>query len=265
MLEDTKERALPPHSAQTLEDYLVYLKHVALYDFAAAQCADRAVLDLGCGEGYGGARLARTARLVIAADNSFDAVARAAVKYACPNLGFVVCDAQNLPLCAQAFDTVISFEVIEHLLGAREYLEEIRRVCTGTAFISTPNRVLRLLPFQKPWNRFHVHEYDSTEFRQVLQAAFPRVRVCGVTAGPTILDIEKRRVRQNPLTAYPRMLAQLFLPRAWYEWLRGARPLRTSTPSDLPFDRQRYSAQDFAVNARAQPDDITLLGVCHSG
>ncbi len=34
ILEDTKERALPGHPAQTREDYLVYLKHVALYDFA---------------------------------------------------------------------------------------------------------------------------------------------------------------------------------------------------------------------------------------
>jgi protein-L-isoaspartate O-methyltransferase len=67
MLEDTKERTLPHHSAQTPEDYLVYLKQVALYDFTARYCVRKFVLDLGCGEGYGSSVLSRVARFVVAA------------------------------------------------------------------------------------------------------------------------------------------------------------------------------------------------------
>ncbi len=149
---DTKERALPAHVAQTLEDHLVYLKQVALYTFATSYVAQKRVLDLGCGEGYGSDTLARAARFVVAADYARDAVAHARRKYARENLAFVVCDAQHLPFRAESFEAILSFEVIEHIPNVRTYLEEIRRVSAAMSAVifSTPNRALRLLPFQRP-------------------------------------------------------------------------------------------------------------------
>ncbi|MDE3091889.1 MAG: class I SAM-dependent methyltransferase [Chloroflexota bacterium] len=264
-LADTRERALPAHEAQTLEDYLVYLKHVALYDFAAQYCAGKTVLDLGCGEGYGSAALARAARQVLAADYSFEAVLHAQSKYASANLAFVVCDAQRLPFRADAFDTAISFEVIEHVENVRAYLTEIKRVAkpVSTALFSTPNRLLRLLPFQKPWNRFHRREYDPAGLARALRAAFGTLRLLGVTAVAPILEIEKRRVKQNPFKAYPRMLAQMLIPQSIYEQVKRTKP---STDAKVPAarDHWNFSARDFEVSPNALRECITLIAVCRA-
>ena len=266
MLQDTRERALPAPQAQTLEDYLVYLKHLALYKFVLSYTAHKRVLDLGCGEGYGSDALAHTARLVVAADRDGAAVAHARQKYARANLASVVCDAQALPFRAESFEIVVSFEVIEHISNVRQYLEEIKRVnvVQGVAIISTPNRLLRLLPFQKPWNRYHLREYAARDLARTVGTIFPRVRICGITATPTVLAIEKRRVRQNPFVAYPKMLAQMLLPNGAYGWLRqigtraqGPVAVRTET-----FDVAKFAVDDFQVSADRLRECINLLAVC---
>ncbi len=264
-LHDTKERALPAHPQQSTEDYLVYLKHVALYEFAKTFCIGKRVLDLGCGEGYGSATLSPSAHFVVAADMSVDAVVHAKDKYAQTNVAFVVCNAQHLPFANAAFDNVISFEVIEHLPNVRQYLEEIRRGvrAQGTAIISTPNRLLRLLPFQKPWNRFHLREYSAAGLRRAVAAVFVQVQVQGISAIPAILEIEKKRVRQNPLVAYPKMLAQMLLPDALFVRLRNARahPQAKSLNAQPANFRERFSASDFLVSEQELNDCINLVAI----
>ncbi len=262
MLPNTKERALPAHTTQSLEDYLVYLKHVALYRFAARFCADRFILDLGCGEGYGCAALASVARLVVAADRDLDAVAHAQQKYAQPNLAFVVCDAQHLPFQSASFDTAVSFEVIEHIPNVRAFLHALKRVARARVLLSTPNRAMRLLPLQKPWNRFHLREYAARDLARALEPIFPHVRLYGITAQPAILEIEKRRVKQNPLTAYPKMLAQILLPSAVYDGLKRIR--HTPAPASQaasPFDAAQFSADQFCVTDDPLRECINLVAL----
>lgn len=254
MLDDTRERALPLHQGQSQEDYLVHLKHVALYNFAKTRCAAKRVLDLGCGEGYGSRLLSDDARFVIAADYSFEAVAHARNKYAGANIAFTVCDAQALPFRDAAFDCAISFEVIEHIPNVRRYLHEIKRVLgkAGAVIISTPNRLLRLLPFQKPWNRFHLREYDARGLARAIGQVFSRVQMRGITAIPEILQIEKQRVKQNPFIAYPRMIAQMILPRALYDRLRGAKDRPAANRAEAPATayREIFSADDFSISEK---------------
>jgi ubiquinone/menaquinone biosynthesis C-methylase UbiE len=261
--EDTHERILPVERAQSLEDYLVYLKHLALYRFAARYTAQKCVLDLGCGEGYGSDALAHTAHFVVATDRNVEVVLHARQKYTRANLAFVVCDAQALPFRAASFATVVSFEVIEHIPDVRRYLEEIARVSAtrGVVLLSTPNRVLRLLPFQKPWNRFHLREYDARGLARAVRVVFPRAQMLGIAATPPILEIEKRRVRQNPFVAYPKMLAQLFIPRAVYEWLKARRAPRVETARSTPFDATRFSVDDFRISADALRECINLVAL----
>ncbi len=259
MLEYTAERTLPQHDAQTREDLLVYLKQVALYNFAQTFAAGKVVLDLGCGEGYGSALLA-SARLVIGADNSFEVVFHAAQKYSSPNTHFVVCDAQHLPFRRDAFELVVSFEVIEHVVDVRGYLQEVRRVCDEAALFSTPNRRLRLLPFQKPWNTFHLREYDDRAFGRALDQVFKTVKMLCLTARPDILEIEKRRVKQNPLVAYPRMLARMVLPSSLYQRAKRIKPRSTSAlRDDLA---EKVSPADYMLSPTALRDGITLVAIC---
>ncbi len=261
---DTRERILPVERAQSLEDYLVYLKHLALYRFAVRYAAQKCVLDLGCGEGYGSDALAHTAHFIVAADHNVEVMMHARQKYARANLAFVVCDAQALPFRAASFATVVSFEVIEHIPNVRRYLQEIARVSAtrGVVLLSTPNRVLRLLPFQKPWNRFHLREYDARGLARAVRAVFPRAQVLGITATPPILEIEKRRVKQNPFVAYPKMLAQLFVPSAVYKWLDARRALRVETARSASFDATPFSVDDFRISADGLRECINLVAIC---
>ena len=264
-LRDTRERALPALQAQTLENYLVYLKHLALYKFVSSYTARKRVFDLGCGEGYGSDALAHTARLVVAADRDGTAVAHARQKYTRANLAFVVCDAQALPFHAGSFETVVSFEVIEHIPNARKYLEEIKRVnaTTGSAIISTPNRLLRLLPFQKPWNRYHLREYAADDLVRAVGAVFPRVQMRGITAVSPILEIEKQRVHQNPFVAYPKMLAQMFLSNGAYGWLRqiGTRAQGPVAARAEMFDVTKFAVDDFRVSENELRECINLIAI----
>lgn len=287
MLADTKERALPAHPDQTLEDYLVYLKHIALYKFAKRYCADQIVLDMGCGEGYGSDTVGQTARFVVASDYSLETVAHAQTKYRHANVAFVVCDAQALPFKTESFDTVISFEVIEHIPGVSQYLTEIRRAVkvSGVSIVSTPNARMRLLPLQKPWNRFHLREYDERRLARALREVFARVQMLGITAIPSILEIEKQRVKQNPLIAYPRMLAQMFLPNVFYNQLKGVIASREAakqspTTSEIALSQSaapltgkpllamtrngqlpNFSANDFTVSENDLRDCINLVAI----
>lgn len=260
-LDDTQERALPEHQDQTLEDYLVFLKHTALYEYAQSFCQSKIILDLGCGEGYGGRMLARAARRVVGADYSFSAVAHARQKYATPNLDFVVCDAQALPFRADCFEATTSFEVIEHLPEPGKFLNEIKRVCAGTILISTPNRKLRLLPFQRPWNQYHRREYAARDLRAALTAAYAQVQMSGIAGIPAIMQIEKARVRQKPWVAYPRMLAQLLFPRAWYAALKRHKPAAPVTAPRAPLT-PKFSVDDFFISSNALDESINLLAVC---
>jgi len=203
---------------------------------------------------------------VVAADRDVETLMRARQKYTRANLAFVLCDAQALPFRAASFGMAVSFEVIEHIPNVQRYLEEIKRVSVGTgiALVSTPNRVLRLLPFQKPWNRFHLREYDARGFTRVLGAVFPRVELCGLTATPAILEIEKRRVRQNPLVAYPKMLAQILLPQRVYEWLKAQRARNQSrrTKRDGALDVTRFTIDDFRMVEDELKECINWLAIC---
>lgn len=263
MTTDTRERALPMDGAQSLEDYLVYLKHLALYRFVSRYAAGKRVLDLGCGEGYGSDALAHTAHFVVAADRDVETVMHARHKYTRANLAFIVCDAQALPFCAESFATIISLEVIEHIPNVRQYLEEIKRVSisAGTVIISTPNRVLRLLPFQRPWNRFHLREYDARGLARAVGAVFSHVELRGITAKPTILEVEKRRVRQKPWIAYPKMFAQMFLPKGIYERLKVHRPrgCNEQVASSEAFDPTQFTVDDFRVSEKEWHDCINLI------
>src|SRR5690606_25521567 len=128
-LEPTGERMILDHYRSSPEDYVIYLFHVATYAFAEQYTRDRRVLDYGCGSGYGAARIAQSATHVTAVDVAPEAVDYAAARYPSPNLEFRRIDPDRpLPFEDDSFDTVLSFQVFEHVHDTHRYLSEIRRV-----------------------------------------------------------------------------------------------------------------------------------------
>jgi hypothetical protein len=100
----------------------------------------------------------------------------------------------------------VVFQVIEHIaLDKLEiFLNEIKRVtCSdGQVIFTTPNRKIRLLPFQKPWNKFHTKEYSAEDLRSLLGRYFLEVKVDALFGTKQLNKIERNRVRQKPVKVY---------------------------------------------------------------
>lgn len=175
------------------EEFCLFLMHMRAYEEAAERSRGLRVLDLGCNNGYGTNLIASRAASVVGCDVSQSAVADARRRY--PAIDFHHIDGIALPFGDVAFDAVVSFQVIEHIVEAERYLREIRRILKpgGMALLSTPNAAIRLDPGMSPWNRFHVLEYRSHEFRQQLEKVFPRVEVYGLFGAEELYRLEYRR------------------------------------------------------------------------
>ncbi|QIB33343.1 class I SAM-dependent methyltransferase [Ancylobacter pratisalsi] len=156
-------------------------EHQHRYGFASQFVANRAVLDVASGEGYGTAFLARTARSVIGVDVDPEAVAHAEARYGGENgPRFQLGDIDALPFPDASFDVVVSFETIEHVPNPTTALRELRRVLKpdGLLIISTPDRDVYTDALGNR-NEFHLAELSTDEFRQALEPLFPTVQLFG--------------------------------------------------------------------------------------
>jgi SAM-dependent methyltransferase len=168
-------------------DDLLEREHVARYRFASSFASGCSVLDAACGMGYAAPMFMQAgARSYLGVDLDADSVNSAMEKYRINDeVSFVVDDACELRKVPDgAFDLVVSFETIEHLPRPEVFLANVRRVLRegGTFVVSTPNR-LRYSPgnklSSKPWNPYHIKEWDVEEFLDVLEPCFRVTQVLG--------------------------------------------------------------------------------------
>jgi hypothetical protein len=155
-------------------------EHLHRYALAAQLAADKVVLDVASGEGYGSALLARTARAVIGIDVDPEAVAHANQAYPRSNLIFRVGTCWGLPVPDGSVDLVVSFETLEHHDRHVEMMAEVRRVLRpdGAFVCSTPDRVAYSdLPGYK--NPYHVRELTAAQFDGLLALFFAHRRLYG--------------------------------------------------------------------------------------
>jgi SAM-dependent methyltransferase len=158
----------------------IAMEHLHRYLFARALAQGRDVLDVACGEGYGSAILAETARSVLGVDIAPEVVAHAAQRYARPNVAFQQGDCAALALPEASRDLVVSFETIEHHARHEEMLAGFKRVLRpgGVAVISTPDKEPYDRLQEKP-NEFHVRELTRAEFEALLGRYFRHVAILG--------------------------------------------------------------------------------------
>ncbi|MBO3803244.1 MAG: methyltransferase domain-containing protein [Candidatus Brockarchaeota archaeon] len=91
------------------------------------------VLDVGCGTGLLAGALSGKVGRIVGVDLS-RAMAERGRRRRCGE--FLVCDAEALPFRERAFDKVISFTVAQNLENPSRMLEEVGRVCRGTAALT---------------------------------------------------------------------------------------------------------------------------------
>lgn len=167
-MEFTGERLIPEQAPNDL-----YHEHLVRYMFAAPFCRGRAVLDAGCGVGYGSALLAASGALsVLGVDVAAAVIDYAQQRYQAANLAFARHDVTDLPLPAASFDVIVSFEVIEHIAEPAQLVRQAAALLrpSGVFVLSTPNPAT-----YPPGNPFHTHELTWPELAALLEQQFPAV------------------------------------------------------------------------------------------
>jgi SAM-dependent methyltransferase len=156
----------------------IVIQSLARYRFVAPY-VHGALLDVGCGRGYGLEALTPNSTLQVGIDISKEFLAEA--KTQCPAQVLACGNGDSLPLKNGLFDSVIAFEVIEHAENDLYFLEELKRVARKDAFVvlSTPNRIISSGKSLKPLDHFHVREYDASEFYRLLKNSFSSVQMFG--------------------------------------------------------------------------------------
>ncbi|MBN1676242.1 MAG: class I SAM-dependent methyltransferase [Kiritimatiellae bacterium] len=156
--------------------------HKARYRFAGGFAADRAVLDIACGTGYGSDILLREgkAAAVYGVDIDPRTIEYAGRVYARDGLVFREGTILDIPFADGFFDLVVSFETIEHVADEERQLQEVRRVLKpgGQYVLSTPNDwgVGEVAPF-------HVRSYTLASLRGAISSCFRIANVFNQNSG----------------------------------------------------------------------------------
>lgn len=156
------------------------------------------VLEVGCGEGRGISRLVDKAKSFTALDKIDEALQKLRHQY--PQAKFISGSFPPFSAQADAFDVVLSFQVIEHIRDDKFFLQEIHRVLKpgGVALLTTPNRPLSLT--RNPW---HEREYTSQELLNLAQRVFTSAEIKGITGNEKVMTYhEQNRMSVKKITRW---------------------------------------------------------------
>jgi 2-polyprenyl-3-methyl-5-hydroxy-6-metoxy-1,4-benzoquinol methylase len=264
----TGERHFADSEITTEVEYYNHLMHIATYQFALKYVKEKSVLDYGCGSGYGSHILASNACKVTAVDVSDEAIEYARNLYFANNLTYKTVS----ELTDEKFDIITSFQVIEHVPDAKDFIQKIKKLLKqdGYLLISTPDKTNRLFKFiQQPWNVFHVKEYSSTSLKNLLNKYFTRVDLLKIGSRSDlvikeILRTKKQRLITLPCTLffYPDYL-RVFLLNLQVRLFKMISYFRRNKEHDIPNDfKLKYSIQDIEINNNLTLS-TDLLAICN--
>ncbi|MCE7057935.1 class I SAM-dependent methyltransferase [Algoriphagus sp. AGSA1] len=134
------------------------------------------LLEIGCGEGRGVETLLPYAESYLGLDKIQEVIDDLKIRF--PKVEFQQAVIPPFKgIADNSFDTVVSFQVIEHIADDRLFLEEIHRVLKpgGKAVISTPN--INHTLSRNPW---HEREYTPQQLIDLCSSIFDSVEAKGV-------------------------------------------------------------------------------------
>ena len=162
-------------SDKILSDNPLHHRLLSAYVFAEKYISGD-VLELGCGEGRGIDIVLKRSKSFTAIDKISEVTERLSRKY--PNEKFISSSFPPLKnIENESFDTLISFQVIEHIKNDKLFIKEIHRILKpgGKALISTPNISMTLT--RNPW---HVREYTSQQLFDLASSNFKKIIMKGI-------------------------------------------------------------------------------------
>lgn len=169
------------------------------------------LLELGCGEGRGVAVLEELTDKYLALDKIEGVIAKLKEKF--PSVTFR--QAFFPPFSGipdNHFDTVVSFQVIEHIKDDTNFLSEIYRVLKpgGKAVLTTPN--IKKTLTRNPW---HMREYTAEELRAKASESFEKVQVFGIAGNEKVMTYyEENKAAVQKITRWDILNLQYRLPSA---------------------------------------------------
>jgi ubiquinone/menaquinone biosynthesis C-methylase UbiE len=163
------------------KNWSLYYQHIARYLFATKFVEEKLVLDVACGTGYGTALLAEKAYRAVGIDISKEAIIHCKKVYKEDSVCFLNMDCTSLAFPNEIFDSIVSFETIEHIYDPEKFVKELYRVLKpgGQVLISTPNRDLYKVYNKNKVNRHHIHEFDASEFQKLMGSYFEIEKISG--------------------------------------------------------------------------------------
>lgn len=138
--------------------------HLSRYVWAMHYCVGKTVLDVGCGTGYGTWLLGTVAEDIYGIDKSVDAIAEAMRDF---NGVFFNTPLEATPASMSGkFDTVVAFEVMEHLDDVDVGMEAVKSLLKddGTFVLS--------LPLHQPSHWHHLRDFGYGEWREIVERHF---------------------------------------------------------------------------------------------
>jgi len=235
------------------------LRHAKAYEFASEYAKNRTILDLGCGSGSGAVYLSRFGH-VTAIDVEKELVKMLPSIWSNEAVEWQHFSGGTLPFGDARFDLITCFQVIEHISDQKLFLKEIRRVLrkNGTALITTPNRLLRLAPWQKPWNPYHFRELTQWQLNSLFRnAGFTEVRILGLQGIPQLIRPERKRCFKMMIGP-----SWMKLPPRIRGAIRAIKPENQSLKdSENASDEPQYGLESFWWCTRGVCRSLDLLGI----
>jgi SAM-dependent methyltransferase len=142
------------------------------------------VLELGCGEGRGIEEILPAVDSYLGLDKIEEVIGKLQDKYS--DAEFIRTTFPPVSITENnIYDTIISFQVIEHVRNDRFFLEEIYRLLKpgGVAIITTPN--IKMSLSRNPW---HIREYTAMELSDLTEGIFDRVEAKGITGNEKVMQ-----------------------------------------------------------------------------
>ena len=277
-LQEEKHELINVIEFRSIEEHALHLIHTTAYAQATRLVENKRVLDLGCNTGYGTEMLFRSAKKVVGVDVSEKAIVSAENQHGHLGIQFQKINGKTLPFDDEAFDVVVSFQVIEHIVDYKKFIDEIKRIITpeGVIIFTTPNALLRLDPGMKPWNKFHVREFNHSDLKPLLNTFFKNVSIYGLFAIEPLYSIEVNRLARAREDARSkiniknsrqrfsiRVYAKRMLPQKILNILKGIRKVFTQkSMEEFTALMNKHGVDDFFYQQNDMESALDLLAVC---